>query len=91
MNKQQHIISNNHLTIGDVIAAVRGDHQLVLSELSRQSVAKCRAYLDRKALESPVPIYGVTTGFGSLCNISIEADHLSALQKNLVMSHQKLL
>ncbi|MBQ8335436.1 MAG: histidine ammonia-lyase [Tidjanibacter sp.] len=86
MNKQ-HIISNNHLTIGDVIAAVRGDHQLVLSELSRQSVAKCRAYLDRKALESPVPIYGVTTGFGSLCNISIEADQLSALQKNLVMSH----
>ena len=33
------------------------------------------------------PIYGVTTGFGSLCNISISKEHLSQLQKNLMMSH----
>ena len=33
------------------------------------------------------PIYGITTGFGSLCNISIGADQLRQLQKNLVMSH----
>ena len=33
------------------------------------------------------PIYGITTGFGSLCNISIDKDQLSQLQKNLVMSH----
>ncbi|MBR4739062.1 MAG: histidine ammonia-lyase, partial [Bacteroidales bacterium] len=31
--------------------------------------------------------YGVTTGFGSLCNISISKEQLSQLQKNLVMSH----
>ncbi|MDE5981698.1 MAG: histidine ammonia-lyase, partial [Duncaniella sp.] len=33
------------------------------------------------------PIYGITTGFGSLCNISIGKEDLSQLQKNLVMSH----
>ena len=33
------------------------------------------------------PIYGITTGFGSLCNVSIAQDDLSQLQKNLVMSH----
>ena len=33
------------------------------------------------------PIYGITTGFGSLCNISIGRKDLSQLQKNLVMSH----
>ena len=33
------------------------------------------------------PIYGITTGFGSLCNISISKGELSQLQKNLVMSH----
>ena len=33
------------------------------------------------------PIYGITTGFGSLCNISISKEQLSQLQKNLVMSH----
>ena len=33
------------------------------------------------------PVYGVTTGFGSLCNITIATDELSRLQHNLVMSH----
>lgn len=84
---KQHIISNKHLTPKDVIRAVRENYTLALSEESKAAIAKCRAYLDRKAIESPTPIYGVTTGFGSLCNISIEKDDLSALQKNLVMSH----
>ena len=34
-----------------------------------------------------MPIYGVTTGFGSLCKISISEDQLSQLQINLMMSH----
>ena len=84
---KQHIISRDHLTHQQVIRAVREDYTLSLSEESRAAIAKCREYLDRKAVESPTPIYGVTTGFGSLCNISIEKDELSALQKNLVMSH----
>ncbi len=84
---KQHIISKKHLTHQQVIAAVRENYTLALSEESRAAIAKCREYLDRKAIESPTPIYGVTTGFGSLCNISIEKDDLSALQKNLVMSH----
>ena len=33
------------------------------------------------------PIYGVTTGFGSLCNRTISTDDLSTLQENLVKSH----
>lgn len=84
---EQHIISRAHLSHKDVIRAVREKYTLSLSEESKEAIAKCRAYLDRKAIESPTPIYGVTTGFGSLCNISIEKDDLSALQKNLVMSH----
>ncbi len=84
---KQHIISRAHLTHKEVIRAVRENYTLSLSEESKQAIAKCREYLDRKAVESPTPIYGVTTGFGSLCNISIAKDELSALQKNLVMSH----
>lgn len=84
---KQHIISRAHLTHQDVIRAVRENYTLSLSEESKAAIAKCREYLDRKAVESPTPIYGVTTGFGSLCNISIANDELSALQKNLVMSH----
>ena len=33
------------------------------------------------------PIYGINTGFGSLCNTSISDEDLSQLQENLVKSH----
>ena len=33
------------------------------------------------------PIYGINTGFGSLCNVKISNDNLSKLQENLVKSH----
>ncbi|WP_396195551.1 histidine ammonia-lyase, partial [Flavobacterium sp.] len=33
------------------------------------------------------PIYGINTGFGSLCNVKISNEHLSQLQENLVKSH----
>lgn len=50
-------------------------------------VKKCRDYLDVKTKTHRDPIYGVTTGFGSLCNVSISEEQLSQLQKNLMMSH----
>jgi histidine ammonia-lyase len=33
------------------------------------------------------PIYGINTGFGKLANVHIGADDLTALQRNLVLSH----
>ena len=33
------------------------------------------------------PIYGINTGFGSLCNVKIATENLSQLQENLVKSH----
>ena len=41
----------------------------------------------QKIKESDVPLYGITTGFGSLCNRNISSDELSTLQENLVKSH----
>ncbi len=52
-----------------------------------ESIEKCRRYLDEKIKTCHVPLYGITTGFGSLCNISISPDDLSTLQSNLVKSH----
>ena len=60
---------------------------LALSDDARQRIVRCREYLDRKMKHSDRPIYGITTGFGSLCNISIDHDSLAQLQRNLVMSH----
>ena len=60
---------------------------LVLGDEAKRRIEKCRAYLNHKMESQKEPIYGVTTGFGSLCNISISKEQLSQLQKNLVMSH----
>lgn len=61
--------------------------KLVLGPESVNRIQKCRDYLDRRMESQVEPIYGVTTGFGSLCNVSVDKENLSQLQKNLVMSH----
>lgn len=61
--------------------------EVVLSEEAIARIENCRNYLDKKMQQQDEPIYGITTGFGSLCNRSISAQQLSQLQENLVMSH----
>ena len=82
-----HIISQKKLTIEKVNEIISKDMKLQLSEELKAEVVKCREYLDGKMEDIGRPVYGVTTGFGSLCNISIPAEDLSQLQHNLVMSH----
>lgn len=82
-----HHISSAHLTLERVKEIIDNHAQLALSEESVQAIEKCRRYLDTKMENIGSPVYGVTTGFGSLCNVSIPADKLSQLQYNLVVSH----
>ena len=82
-----HTISNRHLTIEKVNEIVSKGLKLELSKESEAAIVKCRKFLDSKMEDIGRPVYGVTTGFGSLCNITIPAEDLSQLQHNLVMSH----
>lgn len=82
-----HKISSAHITPREVYDIAMGDYKLELSDDSRARIQKCRDYLDKKTVKKEAPIYGVTTGFGSLCNISVDEKRLGELQKNLVMSH----
>ena len=86
-NNMTHIISNKHLTIEKVNEIVTKGLKLELSKESEAAIVKCRKFLDSKMEDIGHPVYGVTTGFGSLCNITIPAEDLSQLQHNLVMSH----
>jgi len=58
-----------------------------LSSASQQSILACRQYLDKKLQDNQRPIYGINTGFGSLCNVVIPNNDLEQLQENLVKSH----
>ena len=82
-----HYISKERLSLERLKEIIDGHAQLVLSDEATQAVVKCRQYLDSKMEDLDRPVYGVTTGFGSLYNVTIPADELSQLQYNLVVSH----
>jgi len=82
-----HSISNDHLSVEKVAEIINSKTELSLSEASRQQIIKCREFLDDMIERSDRPIYGITTGFGSLCNTSIGKADLGQLQRNLVTSH----
>ena len=82
-----YVITNDELSLDQLEIILKPDTQLQLSERSIQLVVECRSYLEKKIKNQKDPIYGVNTGFGSLCNHSISESDLGQLQKNLVMSH----
>ena len=82
-----HQISADHLTIEKIGEIIYNNHKIELSDDARKRIIKSREYLDARIAKEENPIYGVTTGFGSLCNVSISKDQLSQLQVNLIKSH----
>ena len=82
-----HTISTKHLSLERVKEIIDKHEKLTLSQEATDAIVKCREYLDRKMDDLDRPIYGITTGFGSLYNVNIPKEDLSQLQHNLVMSH----
>jgi len=83
----QHSISLRFLSLENVDYIIRSKSDLVLSEESRNKISTCREYLDKRLTTSDEVIYGINTGFGSLCHTKIDKESLGQLQQNLVMSH----
>ena len=61
--------------------------KMTLTEEQIDRINASRAFLEKKAAAANRPIYGVNTGFGSLCDTLIPDDRLSDLQHNLIRSH----
>lgn len=80
-------IGSTQLTYDLIEKILKDNSVLTLSEEGRSRIEHCREFLDKKTDGNTVPIYGVTTGFGSLCNKHISTEDLSTLQENLVKSH----
>lgn len=74
-------------TLNDIKQIISSGSKIGLSPAAIQNIENCRAYLDKKIKTAAEPIYGINTGFGSLCNVSIPDSDLEQLQENLVMSH----
>lgn len=82
-----HIISKEHLSLERLKEILYNHEKLELSSEAKAAIEKCRSYLDSKMEDISHPVYGITTGFGSLYNVTIPIHQLSQLQYNLVVSH----
>lgn len=82
-----HYISYDPLTLETIDEIINNERSLALSNAATERINKARKYLDDKQNDEDTPVYGVNTGFGSLCNIKISKDNLTTLQEKLVISH----
>jgi len=63
------------------------DYKLRLPKTVENKISKSRLFLEKKISDSSVKIYGVNTGFGSLCDTEIKKKDIKLLQENLILSH----
>jgi histidine ammonia-lyase len=80
-------LTSNYLSLEEFEHLLNANDSLVLSVELQERIQTCRDYLDQKVANSTQLIYGINTGFGSLCDTAISTADLEALQRNLVCSH----
>ncbi len=80
-------IGEKPLTISMISKIIKEDISITLSLKVKKKIKDCRNYLNKKIKSSSEPIYGINTGFGSLCNHKVSHKDLENLQRNLVLSH----
>ena len=80
-------IGSQPLSITLIATILKSKAKLALDNSAREKIQLCRTYLDKKIGDSGKAVYGVNTGFGSLCKVKISDDDLEQLQYNLIRSH----
>ncbi len=80
-------VGSGELTFDIIERIINENLKLELAPEAKLRIQKCRDYLNQKIAASNTPLYGITTGFGSLCNKNISPDELGTLQENLIKSH----
>lgn len=82
-----HTIDNGRYDVNGIISLLFSDNLLELGRDAKLQVEKNRDFLESQIKHPDSIIYGINTGFGSLCNVHISDDKLEHLQENLVLSH----
>jgi histidine ammonia-lyase len=79
-------LDGKHLTLEAIERVAVFGEPVTVTAQARERVARARAFVDEKFARGDA-IYGVTTGFGRLANVSVDPQNAAALQLNLVRSH----
>ncbi len=80
------VLDGDGLSIDDIVAVARGGARAVLSDRARAAMQASRDIVEKLAA-SGEPVYGVSTGFGSLADVYVEPEKRRRLQAALIRSH----
>lgn len=83
---QEIYIDKEKLTIDDVVEISRRGAPVKASPEGERRVQRATDLIAKWVREGRV-IYGITTGFGAMCNVTISPVQTRALQKKILMSH----
>ncbi len=80
------ILGLDGMTLSDLAAIAREGARAALSPAAEERITAARRLVDGWVAEERT-IYGVTTGFGALSDVTISKEDARALQRNILMSH----
>jgi len=79
-------LDTDGMTVEDLAAIARKGAKVRLTKDSEKRIVKSRKLIEQWVREEKT-IYGVTTGFGALSDVSISREDTRKLQENILMSH----
>lgn len=85
-NMKKSVTLGGRINLNDFVAVSRFHAELLFSEDYCRRVGENRKVVEQWIAENKV-MYGVTTGFGSLCNKVISPEEAGQLQHNIIASH----
>ena len=74
-------------TIEQIAHLMESRESISIGPSSQKAIEKSYQYIQQKMQTPNTVIYGINTGFGSLCNTTIPNSDLQTLQYNLLRSH----
>ena len=80
------ILGEGHFSLADLAAVARDKVRVSLSPSALERARRARGLVEQWVAEGRA-VYGVTTGFGALCQVLIPTDDTRRLQENILQSH----
>ena len=80
------VVLGENITLNDIIEVARNFKKVEFSEKYINQVNKSRNLLEKWVDENKI-MYGITTGFGTLCKNIVDKSDAKQLQKNIILSH----
>ncbi len=79
-------LDGEQFQLEELVDVARNNTGIAIAEASKAKINKSRALVDKWVKEG-VRIYGVTTGFGALSDVTISLENTRQLQKKILFSH----